>query len=257
MNSRAARILIPLAVELGFALVVGLIIVATDGGFYGLGTKAVMERVTARYQDCRTYTGTMREVAGEYPEKEPAIGPFDWCMRTYFLVFQRPDKAAGCLKCFGGKKVLYIQNGDREEMVLDEIGGPYVVDMPFRVQMPPPWRVGQAHQALRLKSPSGALAPRCLYVEVERRKGPDGKRYDVLIGYRRDGKTSVWIDPDDYHIRAVVRPGSTEVIDCPVTELYEDVVFDEPVDDALFDLDGEGFEKLKQWIAEREKAHTN
>ncbi len=257
MNSRAAKILVPLAVELAFALIIGLIIVATDGGFYGLGAKALMERVAARYQDCRTYTGTMREVAGEYPRKALAIGSFDWEMRTYFLAFKRPEKAAGCLKHFGGKNVWYIKNGEREAMVLDEIGGPYKLDMRFWVRMPPPWRVARAHRLLRTSASAGQLVPRCRYVELERRRGPDGKRYGVIIGYRKDGETYVWIDPDDYHIHAVVRAGSTDVIDCPVTELYEDVVFDTPVDDALFDLDGDGFERLKAWTAERESERTD
>ena len=257
MESRRAKILIPLAVELAFALIVGLIIVAAGGGFYGLGAKAVLERAAARYRECETYTGTMREVAGEYPRKELAIGPFDWEMRTYFIAFKRPDKAAGCLAHFGGKRVLYIKNGEREEMVLDELGGPYELDMRFWVQMPPPWRVARAHRLLRVGASAAELVPRCRYVELERRRGPDGKRYHVITGHRKDGETYIWIDPDDYHVHAVVRPGSTDSIDCPVTELYEDVAFDADVDDGLFDLDGDGFERLEAWIAERESKRTD
>lgn len=256
MNSRAARILIPLAVELAFALIVFAAILATDGDFYGLGAKGVLERVAARYDNCRTYIGVSREVAGAYPRQEPRIGPTDWCMRTYLLILKRPDKAAGYLKPFG-RRVFYIKHGDREEFELEGIGGPYKLDMRFRVHLPPPWLGARAHSAAYFGRAFGVIVPRCQYVELARHKGPDGRLYHVITGYRRDGETHVWIDPGDYHIHAVVRPGSNDSMDCPVTELCEGVTFDEPVDDALFDLDGEGFERLKEWIAEREKAHTN
>ena len=179
-QSPRAKILIPLAIELAFALIVFAAIRASEGDYYGLGAKAVLERVAARYDNCRTYIGVSREVAGAYPRQEPRIGPTDWCMRTYLLILKRPDKVAGYLKPFG-KRVFYIKQGKREEFELEGIGGPYKADMTFWADLAPPWLGARAHRAAYFGRAFGLIAPRCQYVELARHKGPDGRLYLSLI----------------------------------------------------------------------------
>jgi hypothetical protein len=257
MSSRAARILVPLAVEVAFALVVGVIIVATDGGRYGLGAKAALERLAARYQTCDTYVGRLREQAGKYTVHDPRVIPFQWEMRTYVVAFKRPGKMAGYVQYYDGSRSLYVKHDKRAEVLVDGIAAPLALKAAPWVQ-PPPWCVGRVHGLLESRNMLAALAPMCDYVELERRKGPDGKHYAVLVAHCKLTETEVWIDPGDDRVRAVVRPGADDCASsATIAELYGGCVFDTPLDDALFNLDDDAFGKLKQWMAERESAPTN
>jgi len=261
--SRRARILVPLGLELAFALAVFAAIRATDGGRYGLGAKAALIRLGHRYGHANTLLGTCREVIGAYPgiEGEPVFA--DECrMRTYYFLLKQPGRGAGAgndagvLELYGHTRIFFIWTEYRRAMKVEGVGGPYEKDWHFCGHWPPPGYVAQA----RTFSNGSYFyyPPWGRYIELVHRRGPDGKRYCVIVHYGwRDARIETWLDPDDYCIHAIVRPGTENRVEKPVTELFEGVVFDAPVDDAIFDIDGDGFERLKQWIAERESARTN
>lgn len=261
MASRRARILIPLALELAFALAVFAAIRATDGGRYGLGAKAALIRLGDRYGDAKTLLGTCREVIGAYPRiEEESVYLDQYAMRTYYFVLKHgdkhADKRAGIFELYGPKRIFYIWTEGRRAMKIEGVGGPYEKDWLFCGHWPPPGQVAQARAFSNgwyyYYPPWGR------YIELAHRRGSDGKLYCVILhhGWRGE-RIDTWIDPDDYRIHAIVRPGTENRVEKPVTELFEDVVFDAPVDDTIFDIDGEGFERLKEWITERESARTN
>ena len=258
MNSRGARNLIPLAVELAFALIIGIIIVATDGGRYGLGAKAALDRLLDRYGDCQTYTATVRETVGEYPDLDGDSPDEASGLRTFHLAYGGLRTMAGSVT-LGGRTRYYIRSGtsEREEGdSLEYVAGSLVLPLD-----PRPWQGPLVH-AVFLTAPEwrdsvepvSVLFKHCWadYVELRRRPGPGGRPCDVLVLMGRQFDAELWLDADGNHVRAVVWKGLPE----PYTELYDDVAFDAPVDEALFDLGGEGFERLREWITERESAPT-
>ncbi len=258
MKSRSAKIVGPLAVELTFALIIGIIIVATDGGRYGLGAKAALDCLLDRYGDCRTYTATVREIVGEYPNFKDAGSEEVSGLRTFDLAYGGLHKMAGSVT-LGGRTRYYIRRGTSERDDGDSLE--YVAGALVLPVDPRPWQGPLAH-AVFLTAPEwrdsvepvSVLLKRCRadYVEVRCRPGPGGKPCDVLVLMGQKLDAELWLDPDGGYVRAVVWKGLPE----PYTELYDDVAFDAPVDEALFDLDGDGFERLREWIAERESAAT-
>ena len=210
MKSRAAGIVGPLAIELAFALIIGIIIVATDGGRYGLGAKAALDRLLGRYGDCRTYTATVRETAGEYPDLQDVAPDEASGLRTFHLAYGGLRTMAGSVT-LGGRTRYYIRSGpsQREEgSTLEYVSGSLVLPLD-----PRPWQGPLAH-AVFLTAPEWrdsiepvtVLFKRCWadYVELRRRSDPGGRPCDVLVLMGRQFDAELWLDADGNHVRAVV-----------------------------------------------------
>jgi len=277
----------PLVVEIAFALVVFIAIRATDGGRYGLGAKAAWDRLLDHYRGCKTYSATIVPARGAYPrltEVEPEeqgrtvfeLRPVGF---VYTLFYKAPGQFAGAISTGGDmRRSLWIARpgnlwfaGRSAWMDLDE--SEVVMGVTYEgPQWDPPLAyrllltrgsLGLADwtQVVQVDGPGGDIAtwdmsdaswPPVLYVERKRRRGCDGALWDVLILQSKGSEREVWIDPVTGGIGAVVWPRSENAW----TELYLDAEFSGPIPDDVFESDKEGFERLKAWIAEREKART-
>ncbi len=287
MKSPSAKILVPLAVELAFALIVGVAIVATDGGRYGLGAEAAWDRLVERYSSCRTYSATIVHVRGEYPRltefhsEEKGRSIFELCPggSLYVLLYKAPWRFAGTISAVGDmRRSFWIamrgspwliepsawMDLDENEVVMGVAyyGPQWDPPLVYRLLLThgSPGLVGWT-QVVHVDGPEGDSATwdmsdarwePVLYIERERRRGRDGGLWDVLVVHSKGSKREVWIDPADGGIGAVVWPRPENAW----TELYLDAAFDVPIEDALFEPTDEGIERLKQWIAEREKEPT-
>ena len=258
ISSRRAKILIPLAVELTFALAVFLAIRLTDGARYGLGAKAALRHLVERYHTCETYAVTVREVLGEYPKLETPSSGTTKALRTFHLVYQKPSRAAGAVTQ-GESVTYYILNNMNVGREGD--GLKYFIGSPVAPIDPRPWRGPLVHWIfLPTESIHFLIYPESWlfsfgqgdYLELRRMRGPSGAAHNVLVLTGRETETEFWLSADRGHVCALVRKHRRQ----PYTELYDDVVFEAPVDDAIFEIGGEGFKRLKQWIAERESAPT-
>ena len=271
MKSRRAKILIPLAVELAFALVAFIAIRATHGARYGLGAKAVLEELLDTYQNAAAYEALVMDVPGRYEKALqgglPYVGDVFWGMQFFF---RSPDRYAAIQ--YEGES-FRTQIGDSGTILrIDGMLSHYAVDALHPLERRP---VCVAYGLLRDKkgevyrdrhaaasdhrgsAPLGELAgfrllSRVTYVDLVRKTAPDGERCDVLVIWRDRVCGELWIDPATHGLRAVVfRRGVGSH-----TELYMRTRFDSPIDPALFECGEEGLERLRQWIAEREKAPT-
>jgi len=253
-----ARIVVPLAVELAFALVVFVAIVATDGGRYGLGAKATFDTLLDRYGTCTSCVATVREVPGQYPDFIPEGEPPAESRCITHLAYGGPRRMAGSVTDPAGT-TYHVRHDTSSVSAPPPAFGP--LDEQDLVAAPLPWRGPLVHDVFLTApewrdsiDPVDVLFERAHAdtMELKRMPGPGGRPRTVLVLRGRMTETELWLDEKRDYIAAVVWKDRR----APWTELYEHVVFDAPLDDALFDVEAAGLERLKQWIAERENART-
>lgn len=240
--SRRPRILIPLALELAFALVVFAAIRATDGGRYGLGAKAALERLVDRYRQCETYKANIVDMAGAFPHVVPKALE-SRVTRQYWLLYKAPNRFAGTYNHIGGPW-LFVQNGQQ-----------------FRVELPPKWTSPDSTRSrvtmttafgfvwyppplayeLLLAGHDAPTLQRVRYVSVERRRGPEGRPLDVIVLEYKYERREIWVRPEG-EIAAVVYRTVRE----PYTEVYVGTGLGAWVHDAVFNM--ESFDALREEV---------